>query len=192
MKARKNQSGFTLVELMIVVAIAAVMSALATFGLVKYVANSKSSEALNAVGHMARSAVAAYTMENMAGTVLNLGGQAGLSNAICATATATVPTEPSSIKGRKYQSSPAEWQAGSRSVGWQCLNFSMSSPQYYMYRYTGSGGGAVGDTFNASAHGDLNGDGELSTFSLTGEIKTDGTNKVLVTTPTMYSDEPGE
>jgi hypothetical protein len=39
-----------------------------------------------------------------------------------------------------------------------------------MYSYTTSGSSNVGDSFTATANGDLNGDGVMSTFQISGSI----------------------
>ena len=44
----------------------------------------------------------------------------------------------------------------------------MSDPQYFQYNYTRTGG-AQG-TFDAVGRGDLNGDGNFSTFTLSGKV----------------------
>src|SRR4249920_3843289 len=69
---RKNR-GFTLVELMIVVAIVGILAALAIYGVRKYMSNAKTAEARNGIGQMAKDSVTAYFKEGMAGTVLPMG-----------------------------------------------------------------------------------------------------------------------
>src|SRR5690606_6163685 len=89
---------FTLVQLMIVVAIVGVLAALAIYGVRKYIANAKTAEARNSIGQIAKDAAAAYAREGMAGDVLEQGETAALSNALCASADATVPSSIDDVK----------------------------------------------------------------------------------------------
>jgi type IV pilus assembly protein PilA len=179
---------------MIVVAIVGVLAALAIYGVRKYVLNAKTAEARNAIGQMAKDASTSYNREAMDGTVLALGAESEVSNALCGKAADTVPTGGTPPEGKKFQSSPADWQDVDQNTGWACLKFSMQDPQYYLYQYDAANTAAEGGTFAAIAQGDLDGDGEASTFTLNGEIKSDSTTNtlVVVTSPNIIEDQPDE
>ncbi len=191
MVARKTlREGFTLVELMIVVAIVGVLAVLAVYGISKYIAIAKTAEARNSLGQIGQDAVTAFESErtNSAGTA----GDSAITivRQLCQTgATVSVPTTASSIDGKKYQSAKADWSNPadvSTNVGWPCLKFEMTAPQYYQYSYMAEG--TTAGSFTATAVGNLNGDTAYSTFTLLGAVE----NGRLKLAPTIGETSPEE
>ncbi len=172
MSAREPRTshGFTLIELMIVVAIVGVLSMLALYTVRTYAVATKTTEARNSLGQIGKDAATTYEKETMTAAVLQTGHSALFSRNLCKSASLSVPHSKTSIRGAKYQSLASEWSVDVGDSGFACLKFVMDQPQYYMYSYQSTGGGSSGTAFTATANGDLNGDGILSTFSLTGSV----------------------
>jgi len=144
--------GFTLIELMIVVAILGILAAVAIVGFTRYMARAKTNEAVDKLSHLFRNsstyATAERTSRGVSGTMLQT--QFPTTQALT----------PATIPGAtKVVDAPGTWDTPT----WSALSFGISDPHYYSYEYVSSGAG-VGAAFTARANGDLDGDGTLSTF----------------------------
>jgi type IV pilus assembly protein PilA len=162
---RKREDGFTLVELMIVVAIIGVLAALAIYGVSRYLKHSKTAEATRNLGSIETGSKNAFQSETDQSGGLGTGP---FVHTFCVTTSITPSAVP---KAAKVKAPATDWDQD----GWKCLKFSINEPQFYAYTYTGdtSKTGTAAE-YTATANGDLDGNGTNSTFELKGGGSTTG------------------
>jgi type IV pilus assembly protein PilA len=156
--------GFTLIELMIVVAIIGILAVLAIYGVSRYLKSAKTAEARNNVSQIGKNAAEAYNREKMSGAYMAPGNSVTGAQALCATAASIVPSAVP--RAAKFVSGPSDWLAGDTTTGWACLRFDILGPQYYSYSYSA----AATTGFTATANGDLDGNGTTSAFAFEGRL----------------------
>jgi type IV pilus assembly protein PilA len=149
-RTRKNEQGFTLIELMIVVAILGILAAVAIPAFLEYMRKGKNSEAqvqLNSIGKKTKT----YFVET--GSYPGYGGG---------------PTNPAAVACSKQSS--AAWDNGDAVIddAWEAIEFAIPASEQLLFVYTFNSNSAIDVT--ATAEGDLNCDGNILTWTMTGDV----------------------
>ena len=200
-RSRVRAAGFTLIELMIVVAILGILAAIAIPAMTKYMRRAKTSEARVQIAKVFDAAAAHFGEEHVArGSVALIGNGGGLS----ILATHRCPHPSGSATGQSQaQITPALGQdcnlgpggrcvpavggggpgyypmdAWTDNVVWNSLNFQLEQAHYFHYdfRANNSGTGYGQCQFTAQAFADLDGDAIFSTYERAGAADQNGVN----------------
>jgi len=171
------QSGFTLIELMIVVAIIGILAAVAVPAFIKYIKKAKTSEATTQVQKIYLGARTYWMDRNTAeGQIVADEPQFPTSDGSLGGLGAPVNADPNccAMGGPMEKCLPQVdlWNlVGSGGMAWEALKFSMDDPHYYAYQYdVANVAGGTGSDFTAIAVGNLDCDGDPSRFSMYGVV----------------------
>jgi type IV pilus assembly protein PilA len=197
----RKSKGFTLIELMIVVAILGILAAIAIPALTKYMRRAKTSEAKVQIAKLFDSASAYFAEEHVGrGGVALLGAGGGVADSIShkcphtgaypGTVDATVtpalgvdcnlgagahciPGDGSAAGGYDMN---AAWNANTI---WLALNFQQEQPHFFHYNFVGANDDPDGFgncQFTAQAFADLDADAIFSTYERSGSADRNGVN----------------
>ena len=164
-RIRPRTLGFTLVELMIVVAIIGILAAVAIPSFSRYIKKSRTVEAVQHLSKEWAGSLVYYESDHLVagGTVLTKefpGPVAAWESA----------QECGCLTGGACPGGSSVWNADSV---WMALSFSFPDPHHYMPGYTGSGTNTDAQ-FTAFSKGDTNCNGTISQFIRSGRISPQG------------------
>ncbi|HTR49884.1 MAG TPA: prepilin-type N-terminal cleavage/methylation domain-containing protein [Kofleriaceae bacterium] len=177
---KKKLAGFTLIELMIVVAIIGILAAVAIPAFLDYMKKSRATEAgeqLNAIGKKQKVLYgerSQFTVGTTAAMLpLNKGAAAGLY--CCGGVGGGHGVAGPSVNGKCTGDATQFTGDGT----WKDMNFSIDEETSYQYSYAA----AAGNAYTAWGYGDTDCDGVEGDYTLTGSIDASGNPSAVLTKP---------
>lgn len=164
---RKKQLGFTLVELMIVVAVLGVLASVAVQSYSRFIRQSKTSEAPINLKQIVNGEIIYYSEDHLDQNQKLLPRQF--------ISFGNTPTDnPCSNGIPKYKVDTTTWKKN----GWSSIQFAVHNSHYYQYKVESSGI-ATKAVFTASARGDIDCDAVYSSFRVIVNVSSSGDPTVL-------------
>lgn len=171
---KRTAKGFTLIELMIVVAILAILSVVAVPAFIKYMRKAKTSEAIDMLDKIYKGGSDYYATPRVEqNTASKLDCQFPDSQGL-------TPVSGSCCAGKgadnnnddRCDSNPEVWTE----PAWSALKFQITEEHYFLYSFYNNGKTEDEAQFTANAHADLDCDGTVSTFQRYGKGDPSATN----------------
>ena len=169
---KKTGKGFTLIELMIVVAIIGILAAVAIPGFMSYIKSSKTSEAKTNLKAITDGAISYFEAEHCFDAAcmkptnqLYPGVPTG--GVYAPAAAGTIVKNASSIGQKQSPSNSTDVVAVLAADPYKSLNFQINKPFYYAYEYMSANATPGTSTFSAQAQASLNQSAD-STFFVSG------------------------
>ena len=164
---RFGRKGFTLIELMIVVAILGILAVVAVPAFIKYMRRAKTTEAIEELGALFRNSLRYYTTPHVAKTGTKIWCQFPADQGVTPATNCCGSQNAGGADNDKDDRCDVNTAAWNQPT-WEALDFQMNDQHYFVYSYD-SNGSTLGDAqFTAQANADLDCDNTQSTFQRIG------------------------
>ena len=162
-----NRKGFTLIELMIVVAILAILAVVAVPAFIKYMRRAKTTEAIDELDKVYKGAAFYYTKPyvNSAGVKLpcQFPADQGVTPINASCCSTNISSGADQDLDDRCDANPEIWTTAT----WAALTFQINDQHYFVYEFDASGSLDEAQ-MTASAYGNLDCDDTVSTFQRIG------------------------